>query len=90
MSNIKTGIFGRPTTKVHLGQAWRIEFSYRKPPELVLLSVPINLEYFYTEIRFSTPGSAPTCQLVYGVDHDSAKAATHAHMHAAPVTSSSS
>jgi hypothetical protein len=24
-------------------------------PELALLSVPINLEYFYTEIRFSTP-----------------------------------
>ena len=26
---IKKGIFGRPTTKVHLGQAWRIEFPYR-------------------------------------------------------------
>jgi hypothetical protein len=26
---IKTGIFGRPTTKVHLRWAWRIEFSYR-------------------------------------------------------------
>ena len=25
---IKTGIFGRPTTKVHLGRAWIIEFSY--------------------------------------------------------------
>ena len=28
--------------------------------ELVLLTVPINLEYFYTNIRFSTPGSAPS------------------------------
>ena len=27
-----------------------------QPPELVLLSVSINLEYFYTKIRFSTPG----------------------------------
>ena len=27
----------------------------RQLPELALLSVPINLEYFYTEIRFSTP-----------------------------------
>jgi hypothetical protein len=27
----------------------------RPPPELALLSVPINLEYFYTKIRFSTP-----------------------------------
>ena len=26
---IKTGIFDRPTKKVHLGQAWRIEFPYR-------------------------------------------------------------
>ena len=25
------------------------------PPELALLSTSINLEYFYTEIRFSTP-----------------------------------
>ena len=27
-------------------------------PELALLSVPINLEYFYTKIRFSTPGGS--------------------------------
>jgi hypothetical protein len=31
------------------------------PPELALLFVSILLEYFYTKIRFSTPGSAPTC-----------------------------
>jgi hypothetical protein len=47
-------------------------------PELALLSGSINLEYFYTEIRFSTPGSAPTCQLVYGVDHEGGHARTHA------------
>jgi hypothetical protein len=29
MHDIKTGIFGRPTIKVHLGQAWRLEFPYR-------------------------------------------------------------
>jgi hypothetical protein len=28
-TTIKTGIFGRPTPKVHLGWAWRIEFPYR-------------------------------------------------------------
>jgi hypothetical protein len=28
-STIKTGIFGQPEAKVHLGLAWRIEFSYR-------------------------------------------------------------
>jgi hypothetical protein len=38
----------------------------------------IILEYFYTEIRFSTHGSAPTCQLVYGVDHEGSHARTHA------------
>jgi hypothetical protein len=39
-------------------------------PELVLLSVPINLEYLYAYIRFSTPGSAPSVnQLIHGVDH---------------------
>jgi hypothetical protein len=27
--SIKTGIFGQPEAKVHLGQAWRIDFSYR-------------------------------------------------------------
>ena len=26
---IKTGIFGQLDPKVHLGQAWRIEFQYR-------------------------------------------------------------
>ena len=26
---VKTGTFGQPEAKVHLGQAWRIEFSYR-------------------------------------------------------------
>jgi hypothetical protein len=36
--SIKTGIFGPPDPKVHIGQAWRIKFSY------------INIyEYFYTE-----------------------------------------
>ena len=29
-------------------------------PELALLTVPNNLEYLYTKIRFSTPGSGPT------------------------------
>ena len=47
-------------------------------PELALLSVSINLEYFYAKIRFSTPGSAPTCQLRYGVDHEGSHARTHA------------
>jgi hypothetical protein len=28
-NNIKTGIFGQPDPEVHLGQAWRIELSYR-------------------------------------------------------------
>jgi hypothetical protein len=28
-SGIKTCIFGQPEPKVHLGWAWRIEFSYR-------------------------------------------------------------
>ena len=28
-NNIKTGIFGQPEAKVHLGRAWRIEFPYR-------------------------------------------------------------
>ena len=28
-STIKSGIFGQPEAKVHLGQAWRIEFPYR-------------------------------------------------------------
>ena len=27
--SIKSGIFDQPEAKVHLGQAWRIEFSYR-------------------------------------------------------------
>jgi hypothetical protein len=54
-------------------KAWRIVC-----PELALLSGSINLEYFYTEIRFSTPGSAPTCQLVYGVDHAGSHPRTHA------------
>ncbi len=27
--SFKTGIFGQPEAKVHLGQAWRIEFSYK-------------------------------------------------------------
>ena len=26
---LKSGIFDQPELKVHLGQAWRIEFSYR-------------------------------------------------------------
>jgi hypothetical protein len=42
------------------------------------LSGLILLEYFYTEIRFSTPRSAPTCQLIiYGVDHEGDHARTH-------------
>jgi hypothetical protein len=44
-------------------QAWRIELLYkniRVSPELALLSGSILFEYFYTEIRFSTPAlSAP-------------------------------
>ena len=47
-------------------------------PELALLSVSILLEFFYTKIRFSTPGSAPTRKLVYGVDHEGGHARTHA------------
>ena len=31
-----------------------------QPPELALLSVLILLEYFYTKIRFSTPGASNT------------------------------
>jgi hypothetical protein len=66
---------------VHLGRAWRIEFSYRNiheymylarskrtssggcPPicELVLLTAPNIRAYFYTKIRFSTPGSKFSC-----------------------------
>ena len=60
---------------MHLGQAWRIEFSYRSIyeyfwrskgaycHELVLLTARNIREYSYTEIRFSTPGSAPSCKL---------------------------
>jgi hypothetical protein len=52
---------------VHLGQAWIIEFSYR------------NIrEYFYTKIRFSAPGSAPSWYIV-----SITQAAAHARMHAA-------
>jgi hypothetical protein len=47
-------------------------------PELALFSASILLEYFYTKIRFSAPGSAPTCQLIYGVDHKGSHALTHA------------
>ena len=45
--------------KVRGGQ--KGEFGARCP-ELVLLTVPNNLEYLYTKIRFSTPGSAPSCK----------------------------
>ena len=31
-------------------------------PKLALLTAPNIREYFYTEIRFSTPGSAPSCK----------------------------
>ena len=49
------------------------------PPELALLSASILLEYFYTEIRFSTPGSAPSVnQLIHGVDHAGSHTRTHA------------
>ena len=47
---IKTGTFGQPEAKVHLGRAWRIE-----RPELALLTAPNFREYFYSKIRFSTP-----------------------------------
>ena len=39
--------------------AWRI-----LPPELALLTAPYIREYFYTKIRLSTHGSAPTCKSV--------------------------
>ena len=31
---IKTGIFGQPEAKVHLGRAWRIEFPYYNSIEI--------------------------------------------------------
>ena len=37
-------------------------------PELVLLSVPINLEYFYTKIRFSTPALSALLALAGQID----------------------
>ena len=47
-SHFRIEIFeiNRPEQKGELGG---------QPPELTLLSGSINLEYFYTEIRFSTP-----------------------------------
>ena len=70
-SNFRIEIFA----KVRHGQKGELG---KQLPELTLLSASINLEYFYTEIRFSTPGSAPTCQLVYGVDHAGSHPRTHA------------
>ena len=70
-SNFRIEIFA----KVRHGQKGELG---KQLPELVLLTVPNIREYFYTEIRFSTPGSAPKCQLAYGVDHEGGHARTHA------------
>jgi hypothetical protein len=34
-AHVKTGIFGQPDPKVYLGQAWRMEFSYKNIRELM-------------------------------------------------------
>ena len=54
-ADIKTGIFGRPTPKVHLGRAWRIEFPYRN----------IRKEWMWTKgrARGTVPRARPSVHI---------------------------
>jgi hypothetical protein len=83
--NLKTGIIEGTHLKVHLVQARRIEFSYRNI-DTVFRARPKRTSktrrYFYTKIRSSTLGSAPTSKSanteIHGANH-----ASHTRMHAA-------
>jgi hypothetical protein len=69
--NIKTGIFGRPTTKVHLEWAWRIEFPYRNIREESTLTKG--------RVRGTRPGlRRPVSSYMVSIT----KAATHTRTHA--------
>jgi hypothetical protein len=76
---IKTGIFGRLTPKVHLGQEWRIEFPYRN----------IREEWARTKGRArdtvsrARPSRLGLRRRVSRYIVSITKAATHARMHAA-------
>jgi hypothetical protein len=93
VDDIKTCILCQPDPKVHLGRRgesnFRIEIFVKvtrgqndelggQPPEFVLLTARNFCGNFYTKIRFSTPGSAPSCKSADTWCRSRGQARTHA------------